>query len=148
MEPVEINAGTWYLRAPRADDRIDDRSALAELGETDPGYVARSAAGWEADTGYTWAVCEPTTGELLAEATLDPASGAVAIRARTGTPTPPRQPRPRCAGLRQRRWQQRGRYEPLPRRRTQRRQQRLGRLPEELVLALSTDLHQGDVGEP
>jgi hypothetical protein len=84
MEPVEINAGTWYLRAPRADDRIDDRSALAELGETDPGYVARSAAGWEADTGYTWAVCEPTTGELLAEATLDPASGAVASRARTG----------------------------------------------------------------
>ena len=25
MDPVEINAGTWYLRALRADERIDDR---------------------------------------------------------------------------------------------------------------------------
>ena len=84
MEPVEINAGAWYLRAPRADDRVDDRPALAELGETDPGYLERSAAGWATDTGYTWAVCEPTTGELLAEVTLDPASGEVAARARDG----------------------------------------------------------------
>lgn len=82
MEPVEINAGAWYLRVPRADDRVDDRPALAELGETDAEYVARSAAGWAGDTGYTWAVCEPTTGELLAEVTLNPVSGAVATRAR------------------------------------------------------------------
>ena len=45
MEPVEINAGTWYLRALRADDRIDDRPGLAELGENDPGYVDRSTDG-------------------------------------------------------------------------------------------------------
>ena len=25
MEPVEINAGAWYLRAPRDDELIDDR---------------------------------------------------------------------------------------------------------------------------
>lgn len=84
MEPVEINSGAWYLRALRADDRVDDRPALAELGETDPGYIARSAEGWAADTAYVWAVCEPTTGELLAEVTLDPVSGTVAVRARDG----------------------------------------------------------------
>jgi hypothetical protein len=32
MEPVEINAGQWYLRALRADSRINDRPALADLG--------------------------------------------------------------------------------------------------------------------
>ncbi len=84
MEPVEINAGQWYLRALRADGRIDDRPALADLGVTDPDHVAHSAAAWSADTGYSWAVCNPTTGELLAEATLDPATGEIATRARDG----------------------------------------------------------------
>ena len=59
MEPVEINAGAWYLRALRADE-------------------------WAADTGYSWAVCEPTTGEVLAEVTLDPRRGTLASRARRG----------------------------------------------------------------
>ena len=84
MEPVEINAGAWYLRALRADERIDDRPMLAALGETDPDHVARCAARWAADTGYTWAVCEPTTGELLAEVSVDPATAALRIRARAG----------------------------------------------------------------
>ncbi len=84
MEPVEINAGQWYLRALRADSRIDDRPALADLGVTDPGHVARSAAQWSADTSYSWAVCEGTTGELLAAITLDPQTGAIATRARAG----------------------------------------------------------------
>ena len=84
MEPVEINAGAWYLRALRADDRLDDRPALAELGETDPGYVDERAAQWESDATYSWAVCEPTTGELLAEVTLDPATGMIGLRARPG----------------------------------------------------------------
>ena len=78
IDAVEINAGQWYLRGLRADDRIDDRPALAELGSTDPDHVARSAAEWSADTRYSWAVCEPTTGELLAEVTLDPATGEIA----------------------------------------------------------------------
>ena len=84
MEPVEINAGAWYLRALRADDRIDDRPGLAELGETDPDYVSRRGAQWAADTGYSWAVCEPTTGELLAEVTVDPPKAVLRTRARTG----------------------------------------------------------------
>ena len=84
MEPVEINAGAWYLRALRADDRIDDRPALAELGEIDPDYVGRCSARWDSDAAYSWAVCEPTTGELLAEVTLDPTSKTVNVRARPG----------------------------------------------------------------
>jgi hypothetical protein len=84
VEPVEINAGAWYLRALRADDRIDDRPALSELGETDPDYVARCSARWESDASYSWAVCEPTTGELLAEVTLDPTTGNITARARPG----------------------------------------------------------------
>lgn len=69
---------------PRADDRVDDRPMLAELGETDPGYVAQAVDDWAADTRYLWAVCEPTTGELLAEVTLNPATGAVGTRTRPG----------------------------------------------------------------
>ncbi len=84
MEPVEINAGAWYLRALRADERIDDRVALADLGESRVDYVEQSLAAWASDTGYSWAVCEPTTGEMLAEVTLDPSTGAVASRARAG----------------------------------------------------------------
>jgi hypothetical protein len=84
VDPVEINAGAWYLRAPRDDELMDDRPALAELGETDPGYVTRCIAQWSSDTGYTWAVCEPTTGEMLAEVRLDPAAASVRTRARDG----------------------------------------------------------------
>jgi hypothetical protein len=72
------------LRAPRDDDLIDDRHALADLGETDPGYIAACGARWRSDTGYTWAVCEPTTGELLAEVTLDPVAATLHTRARDG----------------------------------------------------------------
>jgi hypothetical protein len=68
----------------RSDDRIDDRPALAELGETDLDYVAKRAAQWESDTTYSWAVCEPTTGELIAEVTLDPATREVGVRQRPG----------------------------------------------------------------
>jgi hypothetical protein len=84
MEPVEINAGIWYLRALRADDRIDDRPALAELGEGNPAYVDDSLARWADDTGYSWAVCEATTGELLAEVCLAPRTAALSTRARPG----------------------------------------------------------------
>jgi hypothetical protein len=84
MEPVEINAGAWYLRGLRDDDLIDDRPALADLGETDPDYITRRSAQWASDTYYTWAVCEPTTGELLAEVMLDPVTARVHSRSRTG----------------------------------------------------------------
>jgi hypothetical protein len=72
------------LRALRADNRIDDRPALTDLGVSDPDYVARSAASWSADTSYSWAVCEVTTGELLAEVTLRPGSSEIATRVRAG----------------------------------------------------------------
>jgi len=84
MEPVEINAGAWYLRALRADDRVDDRPALTELGETDADYVARRAADWESDAAYSWAVCDPTTGELLAEIVLNRGGAGVRSRVRSG----------------------------------------------------------------
>ncbi|ORB67025.1 hypothetical protein [Mycolicibacterium tusciae] len=84
MEPVEINAGAWYLRALRADELMDDRPALAAMGESDPGYVARCTARWASDTGYTWAVCEPTTGEMLAEVSIDPVARTLRTRARDG----------------------------------------------------------------
>jgi RimJ/RimL family protein N-acetyltransferase len=87
VEPVEINLGLLYLRALRADDRIDDRPAVVE-GFTDPdtrrwvpdyriedlaaagAYIARRAGEWAADTRYSWAVADPFTGELLGEVGL------------------------------------------------------------------------------
>lgn len=87
MDPVEINAGAWYLRVPRADDRMDDRHAvLASCSDPeiarwrhrpppDPAeadaYVRRRLRDWARDERYTWAVCEPTTGEMLGEVSLD-----------------------------------------------------------------------------
>ncbi|BBY17272.1 hypothetical protein [Mycolicibacterium litorale] len=84
MEPVEINAGAWYLRALRADALMDDRPALRDLGEADPDHVGRAAGDWTGDVRYTWAVCEPTTGELLAEVALRPDTGDVSARTRPG----------------------------------------------------------------
>ena len=92
MEPVEINAGQWYLRGLRADSRVDDRPALAELGVTDPDHVARCTAQWSADTSYSWAVCEVSTGELLAEVRLDRRPGRSPPERAPATPG--RQPRP------------------------------------------------------
>ena len=72
------------LGAVRQDELIDDRPALSALGETAPDYVVGCSARWASDTSYTWAVCEPTTGEMLAEVTLDPAAAEVRTRARDG----------------------------------------------------------------
>ncbi|MFC9997961.1 hypothetical protein [Nocardia sp. NPDC127526] len=80
MEPIEINAGSWYLRALRADERIDDRPALADGGITDPEYVARRTAGWADETHFSWAVCVPTTAEMVAEIGVTPgADGTAAV---------------------------------------------------------------------
>lgn len=72
MEPVEINAGRWYLRALRADDRVDDTPALRAAGIADPDYVAARRAQWAGDEVYSWAVCVPETGEMVAEIRLSP----------------------------------------------------------------------------
>jgi hypothetical protein len=50
VDPVEINAGAWYLR----------------------GVIA--------ETGYRWHVCEPITGEVVAELTLDPDTARMSAR--------------------------------------------------------------------
>ncbi len=87
MDPVEINAGAYYLRQLRADDRIDDRPSLvdafADVGlrrfvtrwriddmadATD--YVTRRGDEWQQDERCSWAVAEPTTGVLLGEVDL------------------------------------------------------------------------------
>ncbi|MFR9752103.1 hypothetical protein ACL02S_13850 [Nocardia sp. 004] len=78
MEPIEINAGVWYLRALRADDRIDDRPALAAGEITDPDYVTLRSAGWAEETHFSWAVCEPTTAELVAEVGVTPTGDGAA----------------------------------------------------------------------
>lgn len=72
MEPVEVNAGGWYLRALREDERVNDRPALADGGITESGYIARRTAQWLSDEHYSWAICQPNTGELLAEVGLTP----------------------------------------------------------------------------
>lgn len=87
MEPVEINAGRCYLRAFRADDRLDDRPALVEAF-ADPAmrqfvphyrldtvrqageYIAARERGWAEDDRASWAVAEPTTGGLIGEVGL------------------------------------------------------------------------------
>ena len=67
MQAVEINAGTWYLRALRADERITDVPALTALGVSEPEqYVRQAADGWENESEFVWAICIPTTGELIA----------------------------------------------------------------------------------
>ena len=87
MEPVEINAGSYYLRQLRADRHLDDRAVLMEafadpthrkyvlnyrlrtLDEATE-YIALRVAQWEGDERCSWAVAEPTTGRLLGEVGL------------------------------------------------------------------------------
>ncbi|WP_130345410.1 GNAT family N-acetyltransferase [Herbihabitans rhizosphaerae] len=87
MDPIEINAGAYYLRALRADDRLDDRPRIVE-GFTDPvfrdwspgftitdltaagQYVEHRAEQWADETRLSWAIAEPTTGLLLGEVGL------------------------------------------------------------------------------
>ncbi|MEV0946000.1 hypothetical protein [Rhodococcus sp. NPDC049939] len=79
MEPVEVNAGGWYLRALRADDRVDDRPALADGGIDDADYIPRRTAQWLSDEHYSWAICQPNTGELLAEVGLTPSGTSATL---------------------------------------------------------------------
>ncbi|WP_132112079.1 GNAT family N-acetyltransferase [Actinocrispum wychmicini] len=87
MEPIEINAGGYYLRALRADDLLDDRPAIVEaftdletrrwvadyqiedLGDA-LAYIQRRDSEWKRGVRCSWAVAEPTTGALLGEVDL------------------------------------------------------------------------------
>lgn len=84
---MEINAGSYYLRQLRADRHLDDRPVLMEafadpihrkyvlnyrlrmLDEATE-YVALRAAQWAGDERCSWAIAEPTTGQLLGEVGL------------------------------------------------------------------------------
>ncbi|MCF8607876.1 hypothetical protein L5I01_31420 [Gordonia sp. HY442] len=67
MEPVEVFAGAWYLRALRDDDRLSDVGALARFDIADPAdYVRDANRGWADESRFVWAVCVPTTGETVA----------------------------------------------------------------------------------
>jgi RimJ/RimL family protein N-acetyltransferase len=87
LEPIEINAGGYYLRALRADDLIDDRPAIVEafadaetrrwvadyrIEDLDDAnaYVQRRDSEWKRGVRCSWAVAEPTTGALLGEVDL------------------------------------------------------------------------------
>jgi RimJ/RimL family protein N-acetyltransferase len=87
MEPVEINAGGYYLRQLRADELLDDRPALVEafadaeqrryvpeyrIDNLDQAgeYVALRAQEWERGERCSWAIADPTTGDLLGEVVL------------------------------------------------------------------------------
>ena len=76
MEPVEVFAGAWYLRALRDDDRLCDVPALELLGVAAPAeYIAAAAADWAAESRFVWAVCVPTTGETVALIGVRPTDG-------------------------------------------------------------------------
>ncbi|MGH3631623.1 MAG: GNAT family N-acetyltransferase, partial [Sciscionella sp.] len=86
VQQVEINAGSYYLRALRADRFIDDRASIvAALGDPDSvrwvsprantideagDYIALRAREWLIDRRYSWGIAEPSTGELLGEVGL------------------------------------------------------------------------------
>ncbi|NUT98012.1 MAG: GNAT family N-acetyltransferase [Saccharothrix sp.] len=69
MEPVEINAGEYYLRQLRVDDRIDDRPALSRFPtpELAREHIERRANEWETDAGCSWAVCEQLSNTAVGE---------------------------------------------------------------------------------
>ena len=78
---------TWYLRALRADERITDVPALSHLEVDDPAaYVAAAQRDWESETRFVWAICIPTTGELIALIGVTPngSSGRLWGEARDG----------------------------------------------------------------
>ncbi|MBP2339163.1 GNAT family N-acetyltransferase [Saccharothrix coeruleofusca] len=75
MEPVEINAGEFYLRQLRADDRVDDRVALVGGGlvadmAAASAHIAERDREWADDERCTWAVCEQLTGTAVGEVAL------------------------------------------------------------------------------
>lgn len=81
MEPVELNAGCFYLRKLSGSDRIDDIPALNAVRRlrgqpaVDPNIIHLRQVQWDTGTCCSWAVCEQTRVDLLAEALLIPDDG-------------------------------------------------------------------------
>lgn len=76
MEPIELNAGRFYLRPLHNDQRINDEPACAQIGK-DAAWVAAAHDNWLLDQTYTWAVCEQTRVEMVALIETDPLTGTV-----------------------------------------------------------------------
>lgn len=75
MEAVEINAGEFYLRQLRADDRIDDRVALVAGGlhpdlAAAGAHIAERAHQWHTEEACSWAVCDQLTGTAVGEVSV------------------------------------------------------------------------------
>lgn len=87
MEPVEINAGEYYLRAFRNDERINDVPAVAEIYADEetarylqrfpfvgtPGatvFIELMTNGWAKDYRWSWAVCDAVTADVVAGVVL------------------------------------------------------------------------------
>ncbi|WP_433265402.1 GNAT family N-acetyltransferase [Actinosynnema sp. CS-041913] len=78
MEPVEINAGEFYLRQLRADDRVDDRVALVGGGRFEDAdeagaHIAERQRQWDADEACSWAVCEQLSNTAVGEIAISTA---------------------------------------------------------------------------
>lgn len=77
MYPLDLNAGRFYLRQLRHDDRVDDGPALREMFGTDnfgeefgQRYFDQVEKDWEDDQAYRWAVSEQTLIDLVALAVV------------------------------------------------------------------------------
>lgn len=77
MYPLDLNAGRFYLRQLRHDDRVDDGPALREMFDTDEfgedfgkRFFAQVEKDWEEDQAYRWAVSEQTLIDLVALAVV------------------------------------------------------------------------------
>lgn len=85
MEPVELNGGRFYLRPITVNDRINDVPALTLVAQATPAAATTPTPDiattrrqqWLSGTALSWAVCEQTQVELLAEAMLIPVDGRI-----------------------------------------------------------------------
>lgn len=92
MEPIEVNAGGYYLRALRVDDRIDDTTAVGGILDLGPeralARIDEFARGWAEETELSWAVCEQTDVTCLAIITYDVGRDELTMTASPGIAEP------------------------------------------------------------
>ena len=112
MEPMQLNGGRFYLRPLSADDRINDIPALVAVADWAAGNGTTSSTGttasekvvgarsasmcgtlvelrrnqWLTGTALSWAVCEHTQVEMVAEALLFAGDGVIMDPAEDTTP--------------------------------------------------------------
>lgn len=88
MDPIEVNAGGFYLRSLRIDERIDDSVATGDILGLDRDAATRRidefTRGWADETELSWAVCEQTDVTCLAIITYDVGGDTLDIAAAPG----------------------------------------------------------------